>query len=65
MLNQEKQPKIKAETIYEENGKKEIKKKKQCFSDVKDYSMSQNITQKLTDLEVKKNFNTSTKIICH
>ncbi|KLT22023.1 hypothetical protein wVul_1768 [Wolbachia endosymbiont of Armadillidium vulgare str. wVulC] len=65
MLNQEKQPKIKTEVIHKENGKKEIKKKKQCFSDVKDYSMSQNITQKLTDLEVKKNFNTFTKITCY
>ncbi|RDD35710.1 hypothetical protein Wcon_00005 [Wolbachia endosymbiont of Cylisticus convexus] len=59
-LNQKKQPEIKTEVIHEKNGKKEIKKKKQCFSDVEDYSINQSIAQKLTDLEVKK---TSTKIM--
>ncbi|WP_254229404.1 hypothetical protein [Wolbachia pipientis] len=53
-LNQEKQPEIKTEAICGKNSEKEIEEKKQYFTNLKNYSISQNISKKLTSLQILK-----------
>ncbi|UIP92279.1 hypothetical protein JSQ73_003635 [Wolbachia endosymbiont of Anopheles demeilloni] len=49
-LNQE----IKTEVIFEKNSEKEIEEKKQYFTNLKNYSISQSISKKLTSLQILK-----------
>ncbi|MFT4314501.1 MAG: hypothetical protein AB3P11_05420 [Wolbachia pipientis] len=45
---------IKTEVIFEKNSEKEIEEKKQYFTNLKNYSISQNISKKLTSLQILK-----------
>ncbi|MFL3876944.1 hypothetical protein [Wolbachia endosymbiont of Trichogramma kaykai] len=51
---QEKQPEIKTEAICGKNSEKEIEEKKQYFTNLNNYSISQSISKKLTSLQILK-----------